>query len=214
MGNDSGGNYRVWLARHMALECIQVDGNGDLSPILCEDPEGIHRLYVVRHGADFLVYFRHDVPAALRRDLRQLTSETLFADHDRVQAIFRQHGQPSEEMPFQGKSYIQPDTPAFAVPPGITYFEDKDRCALLVDGAIASQCLSIRADTQAAEAYVETHPEHRQRGLGRIVVQAWTHRVLASGRVPFYSHKTTNIASQRLVESVGYTWYIDDTGYE
>jgi RimJ/RimL family protein N-acetyltransferase len=206
-------NALEWLRLHMALECIEVDAQGDLIRLPCEDPDDIHRLYIARHGDRYHVYFRHDVPEEVRTALRSLSDEELFLEHDRVKSIFTQYSAPVEGMHI-GRSYVHPTLPVVPDQPEITYFADQDRCALLHDEVMVAQCMSIRADAQSAEAYVETHPDFRRQGYGKIVTTAWAHRVVTSGRLPFYSHRITNTASQKLAESLGFVWFIDDVGYE
>lgn len=65
-------------------------------------------------------------------------------------------------------------------------------------GGIVSACMSVRENEQCGEAWVYTDPPYRHLGLARQVISAWAQSMIASGKVPFYSHKMTNIASANL----------------
>ena len=206
-------NALEMLRLHMELECITVDAAGDLTRLPCPDPDDIHRLYIAQHADGYSRYFRDDVPDELRARLRELSVETLFTDHEQVKAIFADFGAPCSGM-HVGKSYVYPEDFEPVTDTQITE-SDRDLCRLLLDGEPAvAGCGSIRFNQHSAEAYVFTNENFRQRGYGKRVTRAWAQRVRQSGRIPFYSHLMNNIASQRLAESLGFVWYIDDVGYE
>ena len=201
------------LRLHMALECIAVDADDDLRPIPCPNPDDIHRLYLARHAAGTDHFFRHDVPQPLRAALNRLPIDTLFHEHERVKAVFAEFGASCTGLHI-GKSYIYPANATPQVDPSIQHLPDDDLCMLMIDDEVAAACRSIRCNETAAEAYVFTEEGYRRLGYGQRVVRAWAQRVRQSGRVPFYSHVIDNLASQRLAESLGFVWYIDDIGYE
>jgi GNAT superfamily N-acetyltransferase len=204
---------RDWLRLHMALECITLDAAGDLVRLPCSNPDTIHRLYLARHAGGHEVFFRHDLPGDLRADLSTLPVDSLFHDHEWVKAIFAASGAPCPGM-HVGRSYVYPDTFEPVDLPDVTYLPENDTCTLTINETLVSMCVSIRHNDRAAEAYVHTHEDYRQRGYGSRVVLAWAQRVRRSGRVPFYSHLIANHASQRLAEALGFVWYVDDVGYE
>ena len=201
------------LRLHMALECISTDDSGDLIPVPCPNPDGIHRLYIAYTGHGYARFFRSDVPTDLRRALSELSTETLFHDHEMVKTRFASFGSPCPGI-HVGKSYVYPDDFDPISLPDVILLPDDDRCAIEVDGELVSACSSSHANAQSAEAWVYTDEAHRQQGYGKRVVQAWAQRVRRSGRVPFYSHIATNIASQHLAESTGWHSYLEDVGYE
>lgn len=207
-------NYLKWLHKHLALECIQVDERNDLARFPCSAPDNVPRLYVAQHGDRYQVYFRHDVALETRRLLLALSPPLLFVEHERVTSILDAATVPSEGVTWQGRSYIFSGEPVIDVRSDIQCVDQQDQCTIAVNGQIVAQCMSVRANGESAEAYVEVHPDFRRRGFGKAVVHAWAERVRQSGRIPFYSHHVRNTASQRLAESLGLTWYIDDVGYE
>ena len=58
--------------------------------------------------------------------------------------------------------------------------------------------MSVRENERCGEAWVYTDPPFRHLGLARQVISAWAQSMIAAGKVPFYSHKMTNIASANL----------------
>lgn len=207
-------DYLYWLNKHMALECIQLDEHGDLARLQCEVPEPIPRLYVAQYRERYHLFFRNDVPTAVRKQLRTLPLGALLSEYDLVSKMLDPAELASEGTIWRGKSYIYVEEPDFDLPTQIEYFDEKDRCAIVIDGVLAAQCMSVRSNLDASEAYVETHPDFRRRALGKQIVFAWAQRVRQSGRTPFYSHHVDNIASQRLADSLGLVWFIDDIAYE
>jgi predicted GNAT family acetyltransferase len=85
--------------------------------------------------------------------------------------------------------------------------------AVLVDGEIASTCVSAREDSDSAEAWVQTASPFRRRGLARQVTAAWGHHALRAGKTAFYSHAATNAASRGLAASLDLAWLLDAVGY-
>jgi RimJ/RimL family protein N-acetyltransferase len=82
------------------------------------------------------------------------------------------------------------------------------------DGAIASVCHSARSTPRAAEAGIETAPEHRRRGYGAAAVVAWAAAIQESGRVPLYSTSWENAASRALARRLGLVCYGEDVQVE
>jgi predicted GNAT family acetyltransferase len=74
-------------------------------------------------------------------------------------------------------------------------------------------CVSSRENEVAAEAWVETRPEHRRRGLARQVTAAWGHDLRRRGKIPFYSHRLENSASQAVARSLGLRQWKTEVAY-
>jgi predicted GNAT family acetyltransferase len=79
--------------------------------------------------------------------------------------------------------------------------------ATVVDGRLASLCLSARNTPIAAEAGVETLDEFRGRGYAPAVVAAWARAVREEGRIPLYSTSWDNLASRSVARKLGLVLY-------
>jgi GNAT superfamily N-acetyltransferase len=198
---------------HLALECITVNEAGDLTRLSpCDNPDDIARLYVARHGDGYTVFFRHDVPAETRARLLTLSPQQLHTCHDEVRSILSADAPCPEDALFVGKSYVYPEIDSPTTFPDVLY-HDFNECVIEIEGKVVSACSSSREDAVCGEAWVRTEPEYQRRGFARRVTLAWAHRLRAQGKIPFYSHKITNLASQRVAEALGFRWYIDDIAY-
>ena len=82
--------------------------------------------------------------------------------------------------------------------------------AVVVDGLAVSVCFSARSTRAAAEAGVETLPEHRGRRYAGVVTAAWAAEVQRQGRIPLYSTSWTNHASRRVAARLGLIQYATD----
>jgi RimJ/RimL family protein N-acetyltransferase len=197
------------IRQHMALECITVNDSGDLTRLSpCDGLDDIARLYVARHQDGYAIYFRDDMPETTRAQLLRLSPEALHTDYRRVCALL----DCAEKDIFIGRSYTFPEITSPQSFPNVVY-QEHNVCLIEMDGKTVSACSSSREDANSAEAWVYTEPEYQGRGYARQVTLAWAHRVREQGKTPFYSHKITNIVSQKVAESLGFLWYIDDVGY-
>ena len=82
--------------------------------------------------------------------------------------------------------------------------------AVVVDGMAVSVCFSARSTSAAAEAGVETLPEHRGRRYAGAVTAAWADAVRRQGRIPLYSTSWPNKASRRVAARLGLIQYATD----
>ena len=60
------------IRRHLELECIGFNPEGSLVWLPCPNPDTVPRLYVARHVGGYALYFRHDLPRGVRRELAAL----------------------------------------------------------------------------------------------------------------------------------------------
>lgn len=82
------------------------------------------------------------------------------------------------------------------------------------EGQVVAICYSSREGEQACEAGVETAPEWRGQGLGRLAVLGWAASIQRSGRLAFYSTTHENLASRRLAASLGLRYFAEDWSLE
>lgn len=213
---------------HMALECIGVNAAGRLVRIPGLDPDTLHRVYVTQHAGGDTFYFHERLPGPLCEALRGIPVEAYFDDPERIKAALAEDG-PCEEIHI-GKSYVFPPAISPADFPDVVRISQlprevverydpglvdcaKEVFAVLAGGEIASTCESSRENDQAGEAWVRTLEAHRRRGFARQVTAAWGYWLVRRGKVPFYSHRQENLASQAVAQSLGLLKYIDDAGY-
>jgi RimJ/RimL family protein N-acetyltransferase len=95
------------IRQHLVLECIGFDPTGDPSTgselalnvvkgqalvrIPGPEPDDLPRLYVIRHAGGAAMFFRADLPGAIRQRLRSLTLGQCFTEPERVLAILAGH---------------------------------------------------------------------------------------------------------------------------
>jgi hypothetical protein len=202
-------NAEKWVTMHLRLECVQVDDQHFLSRIDCPNPDTLHRLYVAKHAEGYTVYYRRDLPKAAYELLGALSPETLFTDYAAIKAILAQD-RPCDEL-FVGKSYVFPTMTPAQFPDVVQI--GTNRYAMTIDGRLVSSCESSRENAQAGEAWAFTDPAYRGRGYAQQAVAAWGHALQQQGKVPFYSHKVENLASERIAQKLGLIQYIADVGY-
>jgi GNAT superfamily N-acetyltransferase len=212
---------------HLALEGIGVDRDGRLVRLPAPDAEEIPRFYAARFAGGECRYRRQDLAEAIARALYQLPLATVFGDPAAVQRLLA--GSAGGEI-WLGKSYVADRPIPAAAYPDVVRLDQADHLlverfdpqlaakrrpvfALLIQGEIAATCVSTHENAQAGAAWVQTSPRFRRRGYGRQVTAAWAAELQRLGKLPLYSHHWDNVASQALVESLGFRRYAEDIGY-
>lgn len=192
----------------IALE-FGVSPDGDTLPQARSNDEGQPRLLVSSFGEAHAVYFRFDLPLSVREELAVLDPELLMRDEPHVRAILSRHA-PVEHI-YRIRWYTIERKPVPAEYPDVTYVDG--RYVVLVDGEIAAWARTDREDARAAEVSIETREAFRRRGYARQVTAAWAARVLASGKVAYYSHLLANAPSQAVAASLGLVHLSDEIEY-
>jgi RimJ/RimL family protein N-acetyltransferase len=169
----------------------------------------LFRFYITQHANGYSRYYCHDLATPIYKRLRDLPAETSFGDVEVVKSILALD-HPCEEM-HEGKSYIFPDTITPLDYSDVIFSESA--AYIMQNGEVVSSCTSSRENATAAEAWVFTQPDYRGRGYARQVTMAWGHRLQKQGKIPFYSHHRTNLASEAVARSLGLMKYIEDIGY-
>jgi hypothetical protein len=216
------------LNAHLELECIGLNSDGLLIRIPGPYPDVIARFYVTRQKNGYMTFVRQDQPEQIRKQLSSLSPEEAFTDHEKVKEFLAKVA-PCEEV-LEGRSYIFPDTITPAdYPNAIQLNANHERLvnefdvklnilpgpiyAIIVDNHIASACVSSREDERAAEAWVQTSQTFRQRGYGSQVTAAWANNLQKRAKIPFYSHRLGNAASEGVARRLGLIRFIDDVQY-
>ncbi len=73
--------------------------------------------------------------------------------------------------------------------------------------------MSVRENDRCAEAWVWTLPEFQRRGYARQVTSAWARDLQVQDKVPFYSHRVSNLASAAAARSLELVRFVTATAY-
>jgi GNAT acetyltransferase len=215
------------IRRQFALEGIGLDADERLVRVPGATAEEIPRLYVARHAGGYARFYRRDLPDDAVAWLDALPAEAALTDPDRVKQVLALDGPLAGT--WAGTSYVVDRPPDPASYPDVSVLTkapsdligrfDPDLLnrgpvyAVLLDGQIVSACVSARESAEAAEAWVQTASTYRGRGYARQTTAAWARAVLSRGKIAFYSHLWTNLASKRVALSLGLVPFIDAVGY-
>ncbi len=219
---------RQLIELQLALEGIGFDPRGRLIRIAAAATEEIPRLSVCHYSGAWTRFYRADVPQDIVDDLDKLSDLTCFENPDQVRRVLARQSLSLDV--WIGTSYVFPAAPPIAACPDVTRLEAVDRpmatgldsdlpsserpvFAIVVDGRIVATCVSARENEVAAEAWVQTSPDYRRRGLARQVTAAWARDVVTQGKIAFYSHRRDNLASRGVAASLGLTRFVDGAGY-
>jgi hypothetical protein len=151
----------------------------------------------------------------LQRDLSLCISAIEFPKIDPLLDILNSYKIQSEVGHY--KTYLFPSNTANWIDPEVTYLCKHDPkvhafgfdhfaeqvYAIERDIRIVSACVSTRENEKCGEAWVYTNPQYRHQGFAKKVVSAWATSLLRAGKIPFYSHKISNVASCSLARALG-----------
>jgi hypothetical protein len=214
----------------LTLECKGVVEGDRLVRIPCAEPDDIPRVFIAQYDGGCASYVRHDVPVRIYERLVALPPEEAMRDHEAVKRLLAEDV-PCDEVS-RGKSYLFPDTLSHRDYPDAVRLGPESRAvledfaqvlgkfverspvfAVLAGGRVASMCVSSRENAVAAEAWVETRPEFRRRGFAGQVTAAWGHELVRRGKIPFYSHRVENTASESVARSLGLGQWKTEVAY-
>ncbi len=184
---------------------VQVTPDGDL-PLL---------LIAKLSTREVVTYYNESLPIDLQRNLSASISGVKFPS---VNSVFRL----LKSKNIQAKAghyitYIFFTNPADSIDKDVARYPSEDPrvqssgfsglaehvFAIECDGRVVSACVSARENSQCGEAWVQTDPSYRRRGLAGKVVHAWANSLISTGKIPFYSHEFGNKASAGLAKHLG-----------
>lgn len=211
----------------LALEGIAVVDGETLVQLAGAEADEIPRLLLVRHAQGYARYYRADLPRTIRSLLDACSAEQLWHDHAAARRLLAMDGACAE--PWIGTSYVflSPLAAAdsLAVRLGSAHqplierwnpqLEVRGRVvfAVIVDEQIVATCESSREDARSGEAWVQTSPAFRGRGYARQVTAAWARVLQQQGKLPFYSHRADNLASQAVARGLGLRPFRSDVAF-
>ena len=198
------------LIHHQINLEYQLDLNGMLVPFPGSAEQALYIVY--RYSQGYVPYFNYRLSAGVLKYLLRLGPKGAFDQPDEVIKIISDFHHPciGGNDVFQS-GYIA-RLPELDELPVFTW--ERDGWVIKVHGRVVSKTISVRENTDCAEAYVETHPDFRNRGYGRQTLTAWARDILNSGRVPFYSYLQNNRASAALASKLGVVRFADVIAYE
>jgi hypothetical protein len=170
-------------------------------------------LYIVyRHARGFEAFYSHLLPSEIAKKLLALGPMAAYNQPRVVSKLISDLYRPcsgGEDMFWSGYFEYPSDPKGFAL-----VSREEDAWVIKVEGQVVSQAISVRQNEQCAELYVETKPDFRLKGYGREAASAWARDMLISGRIPFYSFKTSNTASSALAKSLRVRWFANVVVFE
>jgi shikimate kinase/GNAT superfamily N-acetyltransferase len=164
---------------------------------------------VYRHAHGFERYYYANLPAVLHARLEEIPPAYALDEPEQVLASLREV-YPRAEV-FCAHTYVFSRSPDPEAYPDVVY--RSKGYEVLVHGQTVSRAWSPDESETAAELAVETHPNYRRQGYARQAASAWAAANLAAGKMPFFSHRLGNQASQELARSMGVEHYAQVSGY-
>lgn len=207
-----GDERRRLFEMQMELECNRVEDGDIIVPFPCRNPDEPSRVVVADLGGTLSVYFRHDLPEAIRSAIRELPGRDCFERADLVSNILSPNGEDPTVTRFLGYVFsdaVNLDTCKHAIHLPDSNEQGFPVFGIVVEGEIVSGCSSIRENDKCGEAWVYTDEAHRGRGYAFQAAAAWAYSLQQQGKVPFYSHLFDNTASRKLAEKLGVVQFVD-----
>jgi len=216
------------VQRYLAMDGQGVTADGLLISLDETIADKMPRLLVLNHEWGYSLLPCYNLPPHLRDTLMQFAPELAFRDHERIKTILSAEAPCAET--WTGRSYTFPALKAEDYPADVVRLSEAQHdliakydpnlnpyqvtaCAIIVDGQIVSACVSSRENAIGAEAWVQTLPAYRRRGCARRATTAWAYHLQQEDKIPFYSHRTDNPASQALAHSLRLNWFMSDVAY-
>ncbi|HMB24833.1 MAG: GNAT family N-acetyltransferase [Chloroflexota bacterium] len=201
-----------YLHLQLRLEGKALAGPHSLRQVEVVPDEELPLMLIARLRSEELVrYYDEALPADLHTELSAAIFE--FPSIDPLLKILEGHHIQTEVGHY--KTYVFPSLPDMA--PGVQCLSKHDRrvkafgfdgfadqvYVVEQNGDLASACVSVRENHACGEAWVYTAPDYRRQGCAQQAVRAWAHRLLETGKVPFYSHSLKNEVSAILARKLG-----------
>lgn len=199
---------RALVELKMAME-FGVPPRDEILPLATIEQDDQPLVVASRLDHCYLVYVREDVSDAVGRRLRDLGADNCFHDEARVRDLL------ARSIPCQQlrriRWYVAARHPDPSEYPNVQH--RNGRFVVDVDGQVVAWAETDCEDAQAAEVSIETLEGFRRRGYGRQVTAAWVAATLGTGKVAFYSHRLSNVASRAVAVGLGFDHLSDEVEY-
>lgn len=192
------------------LECVDFDENGNLFQIPGRTCDEVEAILVARAPSGTDCFFRADVSQSLRERVLKRPKIAF----EKIEEINREiHSADIRmELWYHFETFVNQDVSVVTFD-GDTW-KEFDTFTVYVDGEVAAQAWSVRRSDTSAEIAVETKEKYRRHGFGKKVVAAWVNHQRRMGRVPLYCHRTGNLESKALAESLKAILFADVISYQ
>lgn len=201
-------NHRELVELKLAME-FGTEPVGDTLPPAISNKDAAPRVLVSAFGNERHVYFRFDLPHAVRDELSLLEPDALMQDEDHVKAVLEQHA-PCRKV-YRIRWYTIESSLGPDAYPDVTIVDGKH--VVIVDGKVVAWAKTDCEHPRAAEVSIETIPAFRRRGYARQVTLSWAASVLSGGKIAYYSHLLDNAPSQAVAEGLGLHHLSDEVEY-
>tara|TARA_B100000315_G_scaffold156614_1_gene145105 strand:+ start:400 stop:1086 length:687 start_codon:yes stop_codon:yes gene_type:complete len=189
------------------------------------------RLYLGWNESGSVARFRNDIDEETRDRFRHWLADRMLAPYrspDGLDDLCSLFGVPVAEARF-GPAYMMREASTVSSSAVVIDRSNADLLPVgsLVEGEIdhidpsfmvirnggsVSTCLTVRLTDRSIEAGVDTLEAHRGQGYAVESTAAWVNASLDADLIPFYSTSEDNVASQRVAEKVGFTWFATELG--
>lgn len=212
-------NNNKFLEAWFRLECVGFDKGSRLVSVdgdTCDDVELVAVCFLPEDGK-YRVYMSAALPDEVSNCIMGLDPQALFGNSQLVEdVLYVRAGMPKVEI--RKEITYRFDNAASGQNTNDVAFlgdteETLDTFHIVRNGDWVSRAWSVRRNWQAAEIAVETKENYRRMGFGKQVVAAWVKYQLSLGKEAIYSHRTGNLESMYLAQSVGAINFVEITSY-
>lgn len=191
----------------MGLECIGIDGNKlyRIDGNTCDD---IERVCIANMNGSYSFFFGD---LSMESSMPNVAPR-VFYENDEVSKMLIQTVEFRRELWYY---FPEPIKRPF---PDVVFLGDTDETLdtfhIPDRDSWAARAWSVRRKDDSAEISVETREEHRRKGYGKQVVSAWANYQISLGKIPIYAHRTFNLESKYLAETLGAVLFADVVSYQ
>lgn len=227
-------NSKVFFQTQLELEGLQIiSGNRikgfqneyfDIEKKENTDPP---KVIAVNFGKEVDVFYSNLMPENLVFDLEKFDKNDFIGKKEKITDFLIRNNQSSEIS--ESITYIFPNNIKVNYENAKIFSGDEELIkkfdpafynkypaiyAILQNNEIVACCVSARENDKAGEAWIFTLPKYRKQGFGLRAVQLWANELQKQGKIPFYSHEISNIASQKLAERLGLKKVFEIVSYD